>query len=118
MVTLFAWGPAGPWAQRRGFDSLVQCPTGIAATEGSGGEPGTLPAQVLDHATGHLAAAAMLALAAVQRGEPARSTRLSLAQTARWLQSAGAAVLTPAREIRPDDHLVTLPGAARPVHQI
>ena len=52
VVTLCAWGPAGPWAERRGFDSVVQCPTGIALAEGTEGRPGTLPAQVLDHATG------------------------------------------------------------------
>ncbi len=64
VVTLTAWGPTGPWAARRGFDSLVQCSTGIADAEGSKRRPGTLPAQVLDHATGYLAAAAaLLALA-------------------------------------------------------
>jgi hypothetical protein len=42
------------------------------------------------HATGYLAgAAALLALAAVQRGEPPRSAQLSLAQTALWLLDAG-----------------------------
>ena len=72
VVTLCAWGPAGPWAERRGFDSVVQCPTGIALAEGTEGRPGTLPAQVLDHATGYLAAAAgLLALAATERGEAA-----------------------------------------------
>lgn len=69
MVVLSAWGPAGPWATRRGFDSLVQCPTGIAALEGDGTTPRVLPAQVLDHASGYLAAAgALLSLAAVERG--------------------------------------------------
>jgi len=58
VVTLSAWGTTGPWARRRGFDSLVQCPTGIASAEGDDEQPGTLPAQALDHATGYLAAAA------------------------------------------------------------
>ena len=30
-VSLSAWGTAGPWAGRRGFDSLVQVASGIAA---------------------------------------------------------------------------------------
>src|SRR5829696_4545822 len=30
-VSLSAWGHEGPWAQRRGFDSLVQVASGIAA---------------------------------------------------------------------------------------
>lgn len=119
VATLSAWGPVGPWAPRRGFDSLVQCPTGIASTEGTDDEPGALPAQVLDHATGYLAAAgAMLAIAGVQQGQPARSFRLSLAQTAQWLLSAGKTVRQHECEIQPEDYLVSLPGAARPVRVI
>src|SRR6185437_12277799 len=30
-VALSAWGTTGPWAGRRGFDSLVQVASGIAA---------------------------------------------------------------------------------------
>lgn len=110
VVTLSAWGPVGPWSARRGFDSLVQCPTGIAVLEGGDGRPGTLPAQLLDHATGHLAAAAaLLALAVVARGEPPRQVQLSLAQTARWLLGAGTAAPDAARDLDPDRYLVTLP---------
>jgi hypothetical protein len=60
VATLDAYGWAGPWAARRGFDSLVQMSCGIAA-EGAhrtgAGRPVPLPAQALDHATGHLLAA-------------------------------------------------------------
>jgi hypothetical protein len=116
LVTLSAWGAHGPWAQRRGFDSLVQCPTGIAAIEGSEARPGVLPAQVLDHATGYLAAAAaLLALAGCERGEPPRSVRLSLAQTAHWLTAAGTGERGPERETRPERFLVRLSGAGRSV---
>jgi hypothetical protein len=119
VVTLSAWGSTGPWAQRRGFDSLVQCPTGIAAIEGADGRPGALPAQVLDHATGYLAAAAaLLALADVERGKPPRTARLSLAQTAHWLMSVGECERVPRRELRPERFLVTLPGATHPVRVI
>jgi hypothetical protein len=119
VVTLSAWGPAGPWATGRGFDSLVQCPTGIAMSEGEHGTPGALPAQVLDHATGYLAAAAaMLALADVERGEPPRSIQLSLAQTAQWLTGAGTSEREPPRQSEPGRFLVSLPGAARTVHVI
>lgn len=51
---LSAWEPAGPWSSRPGFDSLVQCPTGIAHIEATD-SPEALPAQVLDHATAYLA---------------------------------------------------------------
>ena len=119
VVSLSAWGRDGPWAGRRGFDSLVQCSTGIAQAEGSTEKPGALPAQVLDHATGYLAAGAvLLALAGVQRGEPARCISLSLARTAQWLMGAGLGHPEHPREASPDDHLVTLSGAARPVHVI
>ncbi len=60
VVYLDAWGHSGPWAGRRGFDSVVQAPTGIAMGESAaGGEPGALPCQLLDHGTGYLAAAAV-----------------------------------------------------------
>ena len=55
-----AYGWSGPWAGRRGFDSLVQMSTGIAAAgaEAAGTDrPTPLPAQALDHGTGHLLAA-------------------------------------------------------------
>lgn len=119
VVTLSAWGPAGPWADWRGFDSLVQCPTGIALAEGTGGLPGTLPAQVLDHATGYLAAAAgLLALASVQLGEGPRAVQLSLVQTARWLLDAGRPTPMPARRADVDAYRVVLTGARAPVEVI
>lgn len=111
VVQLSAWGPDGPWAERRGFDSLVQCTTGIAQAEGRDGRPGALPAQVLDHATGYLAAAAaVLSLAAVVRGGPARHAQLSLAQTARWLQDGGPVDRRPERPVDPAPYLTTVPG--------
>ena len=42
-----AYGWTGPWARRRGFDSLVQMSCGIAAAPG-GRDPKPLPAQALD----------------------------------------------------------------------
>ncbi|MEU7428807.1 CoA transferase [Streptomyces sp. NPDC040750] len=81
-----AWGGYGPWGGRRGFDSLVQVATGIAATEGSAGEPGALPAQALDHGSGYLLAAAVLrALTERSYDGRGRGVRLALARTAHWL---------------------------------
>ncbi|MFF0018678.1 CoA transferase [Streptomyces sp. NPDC005374] len=83
---LSAWGGYGPWRGRRGFDSLVQVATGIAALEGSPERPGALPAQALDHGTGYLLAAAVLrALAEQSREGGSRFLRLALARTAQWL---------------------------------
>lgn len=62
-VALDAYGWTGPWATRRGFDSLVQMSSGIAAAgaRAAGADrPVPLPVQALDHATGYLVAAAAL----------------------------------------------------------
>jgi crotonobetainyl-CoA:carnitine CoA-transferase CaiB-like acyl-CoA transferase len=89
VVRLSAWGTSGPWAGRRGFDSLVQAATGIATVYGTSGEPGALPAQALDHATGYLAAATVLAALVRQRTEGGGwYGELSLAQTAHRLLAA------------------------------
>lgn len=92
VAQLSAWGGYGPWAGRRGFDSLVQVATGIAATEGAQ-EPGALPAQALDHGTGHLLAAAVLrSLTERTAGEGGtRCVRLALARTAGWLLTGDGA---------------------------
>jgi CoA-transferase family III len=86
-VSLSAWGSAGPWGGRRGFDSIVQAACGIAMTESpDGSRPGRLPCQLLDHGTGYLAAAAVLE--GVRRQSQTGGTHifeLSLAATAAWL---------------------------------
>lgn len=92
VVTLSAWGHDGPWRARRGFDSIVQAACGIAVAEGEPDTPGALPAQVLDHATGYLAAAgALLAVDRQRRHGGTQHVRVALAGTAAWLQSAPAA---------------------------
>ncbi|WP_190037717.1 CoA transferase [Streptomyces fructofermentans] len=91
---LSAWGAYGPWGGRRGFDSLVQVATGIAALEGAGhgrGEPGALPAQALDHGTGYLLAAGVLRAVTDQLDAGgSRCVRAALARTARWLLDGAA----------------------------
>lgn len=60
-VTLDAYGWTGPWSHRRGFDSLVQMSTGIAAESAAAARtdrPTPLPVQALDHGLGHLLVAA------------------------------------------------------------
>ncbi|MFD3715539.1 CoA transferase [Streptomyces sp. NPDC058677] len=92
VAQLSAWGGYGPWGTRRGFDSLVQVATGIAAVEGSMEEPGALPAQALDHGTGYLLAAAVLRALTEQSYEGgSRVVRPALARTARWLMEGGGA---------------------------
>jgi crotonobetainyl-CoA:carnitine CoA-transferase CaiB-like acyl-CoA transferase len=92
-VTLSAYGHVGPWAGRRGFDSLVQNACGINWTEAEAlgvPPPKELPAQALDHATGFLMAfGAMLALMRKMQEGGSWLVRVSLAQTAHWLMQLG-----------------------------
>ncbi|WP_145249358.1 CoA transferase [Pseudomonas oryzihabitans] len=101
-ISLCAYGWSGPWALRRGYDSLVQMSCGIAAAgrEWQGGEqPMPLPVQALDHATGYLmAAAALRGLALRQRERRAMTARLSLARTAVLLTERPGASGGPAYE--------------------
>src|SRR5450432_2923347 len=92
-VTLSAYGHAGPWAERRGFDSLVQTSTGFNHAEGqaAGVEgPKELPAQMLDHATGYMMAfGAVMARARQAREGGSWHVQVSLARTGRWLWELG-----------------------------
>jgi crotonobetainyl-CoA:carnitine CoA-transferase CaiB-like acyl-CoA transferase len=110
VVRLSAWGLTGPWAGRRGFDSLVQAATGIAARCGTPDAPGALPAQALDHGTGHLAAAVALYALARRREEGGGwYGELSLAQTAHWLLSAPADPHHAEGAVDPSPYLLDLP---------
>ena len=89
-VSICAYGHEGPWALRRGFDSIVQNVTGLAATQGSLAKPRNLPVQALDYIAGYLGAlGAMAGLA--RRTEQGGSwlVRVSLVQVAHWLASLG-----------------------------
>jgi hypothetical protein len=109
VVTLSAWGHEGPWAGRRGFDSLVQAATGIATVEGTSRRPGALPAQLLDHATGYLAAAgALRALAEQRRTGGSHHVRFALAGTAAWLLGLPRGSPDVAVEADPVPHLETV----------
>jgi crotonobetainyl-CoA:carnitine CoA-transferase CaiB-like acyl-CoA transferase len=92
-VSLSAYGHAGPWAERRGFDSLTQTATGFNHAEGQAAGiegPKELPAQILDHATGHLMAfGAMMAKARQAREGGSWQVRVSLAQTGKWIWNLG-----------------------------
>lgn len=97
---LCAYGWAGPWSGRRGFDSLVQMSSGIAAPAHDGHAPDPLPAQALDHGTGYLLAAAIgQALAARATDGAAATIRASLIATANlllaWPTPDAAAVAEP-----------------------
>ncbi len=92
-VTVSAFSHAGPWQARRGFETLIQSVSGMAEEQGrlaGGGPPRHLPAQVVDHGTGYLAAlGALLALGRRAREGGSYLVRVSLAQTGRWVDTLG-----------------------------
>ena len=99
VVSLSAFGETGPWANRRGFDSLVQTACGLNHQEAlafasheslQAAEPRALPMQILDVASGFLMAfGAQAALLRQQREGGSWHVRVSLARTAQWLCELG-----------------------------
>ncbi|SFL86182.1 CoA-transferase family III [Variovorax sp. OV329] len=105
-VSLSAYGSQGPWAGRRGFDSLVQTAMGFNAAEGEAfghaDKPRPLPMQILDEATGYLIAfGAAAALWRQQREGGSWLVRVALAQTGQWLRKLGRVPAQP-QGPRPD----------------
>ena len=94
-VSLCAFSHVGPWASRRGFDTVVQTVSGITSRQGElfpGAEPGPqfYPVSAIDYLTGYLMAfGAMVALARRAREGGSWLVRISLAQTGRWLVGRG-----------------------------
>ena len=101
VAELSAYGWVGPWAGRRGFDSLVQTATGFNLAEaeavdkarpapGSPALPQALPMQILDYATGHLLAFGIQAALWRQANQGGSwRVRVCLAGVGLWLRSLG-----------------------------
>jgi crotonobetainyl-CoA:carnitine CoA-transferase CaiB-like acyl-CoA transferase len=94
-VTLSAFSHVGPWASRRGFDTVIQTVSGITNRQGQlfpGKEPGPqfYPVSAIDYLTGYLMAFGTI-LALTRRALEGGSwlVRISLAQTGRWLVNRG-----------------------------
>lgn len=106
VAELSAYGWTGPWAGRRGFDSLVQTATGLNLAEAAAAgktQPQALPLPILDYAAGHLLAfGAQAALLRQQTEGGSWRVRVSLAGVGHWLRQMGQ---------RPQD-LATVPPAA------
>ena len=94
-VSLCAFSHVGPWASRRGFDTVVQTVSGITNRQGElfpGTAPGPqfYPVSAIDYLTGYLMAfGAMVALnKRIQEGG-SWVVRISLAQVGKWLVDQG-----------------------------
>lgn len=93
-VSMSAFGTAGPWRGRRGYDSVVQAASGFCDEVAVDGEPRFLPVSALDYVTGYLAAfGTQVALARRAASGGSYHVQLSLAQTGRYL--AGLPRTTP-----------------------
>ena len=89
-VDLSAWGRAGPWAQRRGFDTVVQCASGMATIQGGAETPRIMPVSAIDYVSGYLMAfGAMVALARRAHEGGSWRVRVSLARTGKWIVDGG-----------------------------
>ena len=104
-VSLSAFSHNGPWASRRGFDTVVQNVSGITTRQGElfpGAEPGPqfYPVSAIDYLTGYLMAfGAMVALARRAREGGSWLVRISLAQTGRWLVGRGEVPETALKDV-------------------
>lgn len=105
-VALDAYGWSGPWAGRRGFDSLVQMSGGIAEAgmrQLGSDKPQPLPVQALDHGTGYLvAAAAVRGLTRRHYSGQGIQARLSLARTGWLLAQHGALASSAVTPLAPE----------------
>src|SRR5437879_696940 len=112
-VSLCAFSHVGPWASRRGFDTVVETGSGITSRQGElfpGSAPGPqfYPVSAIDYLTGYLMAfGAMVALARRAREGGSWLVRISLAQTGRWLVGRGqvpeAQLKNVPKEFTPDE---------------
>src|SRR5437899_6591195 len=108
-VSLCAFSHVGPWASRRGFDTVVQNVSGITTRQGQvfpGAEPGApqfYPVSAIDYLTGYLMAfGAMVALARRAREGGSWLVRISLAQTGRWLVGRGEVPEAELKDVPPE----------------
>ena len=94
-VSLSAFGHVGPWAHRRGFDTVVQTVSGMTTRQAEilpGKTPGPqfYPVSAIDYCTGYLMAfGAMVALERRAREGGSWLVRISLAQVGKWLADLG-----------------------------
>ncbi|HEY3912815.1 MAG TPA: CoA transferase [Stellaceae bacterium] len=104
-VSMCAFSHVGPWASRRGFDTVVQTVSGITTRQGElfpGANPGPqfYPVSAIDYLTGYLMAfGAMVALARRAREGGSWLVRISLAQTGKWLVDRGQVPQTALKEV-------------------
>ncbi|KAI9928603.1 hypothetical protein MW887_001818 [Aspergillus wentii] len=93
-ANMSAYGPDGPWSDKRGFDSLIQTCSGMNVSEaehyGAGEAARPTPCQALDHAGGYFLAAGIEAALCKQATEGGSwQVDVSLAGVMKYLRSLG-----------------------------
>jgi crotonobetainyl-CoA:carnitine CoA-transferase CaiB-like acyl-CoA transferase len=89
-VSLSAWGTSGPWASRRGFDSIVQAVSGMAEASGEAGKPALMPVSAIDYVSGYLMAfGTVVALHRRAREGGSWLVQVALARVGRWIVDRG-----------------------------
>ena len=107
-VSLCAFSHVGPWASRRGFDTVVQTVSGITNRQGElfpGAAPGPqfYPVSAIDYLTGYLMAfGGMVALNKRVHEGGSWLVRISLAQVGKWLVDQGQVPESDLKNV-PDD---------------
>jgi crotonobetainyl-CoA:carnitine CoA-transferase CaiB-like acyl-CoA transferase len=112
-VSLSAFGHTGPWAARRGFDTVVQSVSGITLRQaelvpGKAPGPQFYPVSAIDYCTGYLMAfGAMVALNRRVTEGGSWLVRISLAQVGKWIvdlaEVPAASLPGVAAEFTPDE---------------
>jgi crotonobetainyl-CoA:carnitine CoA-transferase CaiB-like acyl-CoA transferase len=91
-ASLSAWGPTGPWRERRGFDSIVQSVSGMADAHGKGGKPSLLPVSAIDYVSGYLMAFGVCVALGRRAGVGGSwLVRVALARVGKWIVDRGIA---------------------------
>jgi len=89
-VSLSAWGTSGPWSSRRGFDSIVQAVSGMAAASGTAEKPALMPVSAIDYVSGYLMAfGTVVALARRAREGGSWLVEVALARIGQWIAERG-----------------------------
>jgi crotonobetainyl-CoA:carnitine CoA-transferase CaiB-like acyl-CoA transferase len=107
-VSLSAFGHTGPWADRRGFDTVVQTVSGITTRQaqcvpGKAEGPQFYPVSAIDYCTGYLMAfGAMVALLRRAHEGGTWLVRISLAQVGKWIVDLGEVPVEALSEVPPD----------------
>lgn len=87
--SLSAWGVDGPWADRRGYDTIVQAANGMAMST-AGQTPQVLPVSLQDYVAGYFLACGLMAALRLRATEGGSwMARVSLAGVGEWIRSLG-----------------------------